>query len=156
MSRNREGLCIALPEVMALCVGLSTFADLLVGKTVVLYNDNKGAEAGGCFLVAHDALLAVALCCQAATVAGKAKSWDHSMLVHQIWTHAILNRMRLWVERVPSHDNISDDPSGECYSLMKAVGATWRKPVLAAVYDAVHPLGSLDTLALHVDKLRAQ
>ena len=64
--------------------------------------------------------------------------------------------MQLWVERVPSHDNISDDPSRECYSLMESVGAIWRKPVLAAVYDAVHPLGSLDTLAIHVEKLRAQ
>ena len=141
---------------MALCVGLSTFADLLVGKTVVLYSDNKGAEASVSFLLLRGALLAFALCNQAATAAGRARSWDHSMLVHQIWTHAILNRMRLWVERVPSHDNISDDPSRECYSLMKAFGATWRKQVLAAVYDAEHPLGSLDTLALHVDKLRAQ
>ena len=55
-----------------------------------------------------------------------------------------------------SHDNISDDPSRECYSLREAVGAVWRKPVLASVYDPVHPLGSLDTLALHVAKLRAQ
>ena len=43
---------------MALCVGLSTFADLLVGKTVVLYSDNKGAEVGVCALSECGALRA--------------------------------------------------------------------------------------------------
>ena len=42
---------------MALCVGFSTFADLLVGKTVTvkLYSDTKGAEVGGCLLSDHGA-----------------------------------------------------------------------------------------------------
>ena len=143
-------------KVMALCIGLSTFADPLVGKTVVLYNDTKVPRlvsvCSRCWLLwGH-----VTLGCQAATETGRAKCWDHSMFVHQIWTHAILNRMQLWVERAPSHDNITDDPSMECYSLMEAVGAICRKPVLAAVYDAVRPLGSLDTLASHVTRLRPQ
>lgn len=46
-------------KVMALCVGLSTFADLLVGKTVVLYSDNKGAEVGVCALSECGALRAL-------------------------------------------------------------------------------------------------
>ena len=47
---------------------------------------------------------------------------------------ALLNRCHLWVERVPTHDNVSDLPSREAYELMMEIGAIWRPPALAKLF----------------------
>ena len=57
----------------------------------MVWTDNQGAEG--------------------ASRSGRAKSWDHCRLVHEIWLHALQNGTHVWIERVPSHDNISDSPS---------------------------------------------
>ena len=90
---------------------MSTFTDLLRGRRVVLYSDNKGAEAS--------------------TRKGTAKSWDHCELIHEIWTHAAVNKIRVWVERVPTDDNISDLPSRFEYDMLKELDAEWRAPGIA-------------------------
>ena len=101
-------------EILAIMVALSTFANELRGRCVVIYTDNKGAEG--------------------ATSRGSAKSFDHNQLIHEIWSHAFQFRMHLWVERVPSKWNIADCPSRFKYNLMEALNAVWRKPVLAELY----------------------
>ena len=75
----------------------------------------------------------------------------HCRLIHEIWqqvgheysveslchlfvSQALQNRTYIWVERVPSHDNISDSPSRCAYGLMKEMGATWKKPVIASLF----------------------
>ena len=78
-------------EILAISVGLSTFQDLLRRRKVVVWTDNQGAEG--------------------ASRSGRAKSWDHCRLVHEIWLHALQNGTHVWIERVPSHDNISYSPS---------------------------------------------
>ena len=78
-------------EILAISMGLSTFQELLKGRKVVVWSDNKGAEG--------------------ATRKGSAKAWDHCRLVHELWLHALQNRTHVWMERVASHDNISDSPS---------------------------------------------
>ena len=85
------GRQITTLEILAISVGLSTFQDLLRRRKVVVWTDNQGAEG--------------------ASRNGSAKSWDHCRLVHEIWLHALQNRTHVWIERVPSHDNISDSPS---------------------------------------------
>ena len=42
--------------------------------------------------------------------------------------------MHIWIERVPSDDNISDLPSRESYGLMTELGAKWRAPVMAHIF----------------------
>ena len=46
----------------------------------------------------------------------------------------------MWIERVPSEDNISDLPSREDYALLLEMDppAVWRAPVVAKLY--VDPL----------------
>jgi len=49
---------------------------------------------------------------------------------------ALLTKMRIWVERVASDDNISDLPSREAYEIMPELGAgaKWRAPVIARMF----------------------
>ena len=101
-------------EVLAIAVGLSTFAHLLQNKKVVVFSDNTGAES--------------------ATQKGRTKSWDHCLLVHEIWTHALCNHSHIWVERVPTKDNLADLPSREQYDLVKKLGAVWLEPKVASLY----------------------
>ena len=100
-------------ETIAIAVGLSTFARELAGRKVIIFSDNTGAEA--------------------ATKKGTAHSWDHCCLIHEIWSFALLHRMGIWIERVPSDDNISDLPSRESHALLKAMGAVWRPPLIAKI-----------------------
>ena len=47
---------------------------------------------------------------------GTAKAWDHTCIVHAIWLQAARLHMELWVDRVPTEENIADLPSREEYS----------------------------------------
>ena len=111
----REDNQIMTLEIIAIAVGLSTFAEELRGRKVVVFSDNTGAEA--------------------ATRNGRAKCWDHCGLIHEIWSHCWANNTHMWIERVCSEDNISDLPSREEYELvMGGLEAEWRPPVVASLY----------------------
>lgn len=114
--RDRQ---ITTLEILAISIGLSTFASELRSRKVVVWSDNTGAEA--------------------ASRKGSAKAWDHCRLVHDIWEQALQNNSHIWVERVPSHDNISDSPSRCAYDLMRRLNASWRKPVVASMYLSCGP-----------------
>ena len=58
------------------------------------------------------------------------RTWDHSAVVHGIWKKAAEINARIWVERVPTKDNIADDPSREDYSLLDKLKAVRVAPVL--------------------------
>ena len=97
--------------MVAISLGLSTFAPRLVGRKVIVHSDNKGAEG--------------------AARKATAQEWDHCCIAHEIWSLALRNKMQLWIQRVASKDNISDCPSREDYNLMKALEAKWVSPVVA-------------------------
>ena len=78
---------------------------------------------------------------------GRTKSWDHCAMVHENWSHALVNRMHLWVERVPSKDNISDSPSRESYKILEDLGAVWKPPLLAKLYTGAECDGFLSSCA---------
>ena len=101
-------------EILAIAVGPSTFSQELAGRTVVVYSDNKGAEGS--------------------VRKGASAAWDHSQLIHEIWTLAWSYKMHLWVERVASEDNISDLPSREEYTLLRDIAAEWISPKVAQVF----------------------
>ena len=109
-------------ELLALVVGLSTFTEELKGRKVVLWSDNSGAES--------------------ASRKGSASAWDQNLLVHSLWTHAFVNKMALWVERVASADNIADLPSRESYALLHEFdGISWYEPKVAQLYLESTPSG---------------
>jgi len=62
-----------------------------------------------------------------ATVKGAAKAFDHNDMIHEIWMHAFIHKIKLWVERVPSKYNISDSPSRFEYQIFEDLDAAWRK-----------------------------
>ena len=105
-------------EILSISIGLSTFQSELRGRKVVVWSDNKGAEC--------------------ASRKGSARAWDHCRLVHDIWLHALQNNTHLWIERVPSHDNIADSPTRGAYQIMEKLRelgqGVWKKPVVASVY----------------------
>ena len=97
-------------EILAILLALCTFRDQLESRKVVLYSDNVGAE--------H------------ATAKGSSKAWDHNRLVHQIWSLALAHRIKLWVERVPSEDNLADCPSRGSTQLLEELGAVFTAPYM--------------------------
>ena len=67
---------------------------------------------------------------QAATRKGSCRADDHNALIHEIWTIALAFGMHLWLDRVPSDENIADLPSREEYSLLRDIGAKWKAPLI--------------------------
>jgi hypothetical protein len=113
--KQREDSQIMGQELLAIALGLSTFVDRLRGRCVRVWCDNKGGE-----------------CCLRA---GAAKSGDHNLLVHAMWLLAAREGFGLWVERVPTKENIADLPSRESYKLLQALGAVWRTPFFAPAFE---------------------
>ena len=112
--RERNDAQIAGLEILAIAVGLSTFADALRGRKVRIFSDNVVAEG--------------------ALRRGAARAFDHNGLIHAAWTLALAERIHIWVDRVPSKLNISDLPSREEYRLLERLGATRVAPKIAPAF----------------------
>jgi hypothetical protein len=97
-------------EILAISLGMATFAAELHGRRVVVWSDNTGAEA--------------------ASRGGSARSWDHAVLIHDIWSLALCNHTAVWIERVATDDNLADLPSRESYKLLRGLHGEWRAPLL--------------------------
>jgi hypothetical protein len=97
-------------EILSIAFGLSTFLAMLRGRNVHVFSDNTSAE--------HN------------TSKGRAKSFDHTMIIHSIWSVALEESLGLYVSRVASKDNIADDPSRERYGLVARMGAKRMPPQL--------------------------
>ena len=105
----REDAQIMALELMAILVALRTFGPQLRGQTVRVWSDNVGAE---CTLRA-----------------GTASCIDHNLLVYAVWLEAIRHGLALWFERVPSDDNIADEPSRNLFVTVENVlGAAYVPP----------------------------
>jgi hypothetical protein len=101
-------LFLPVQELLAIQLAVATFSSELSGRRVVLYGDNVGAE--------HS------------TQRGRAKALDHNQVVHNTWTLAFRHKIHLWIERVPSAENISDSPSRGDHALLYELGAQWCPP----------------------------
>ena len=97
-------------ELLAIALGISTFKEKLAGRMVRIWCDNAGGEN--------------------VLRTGSARSVDHNLTVHGVWLHAARTGYGIWVERVPTKDNIADLPSRESYGLLQAMGARWVEPVM--------------------------
>ena len=92
--------------MLSIALGLSSFQELLVGRRVVVWSDNTGAEA--------------------AAASGTARQFDHGCLAHCLWLRAAQLRIEMYVKRVPTKDNIADLPSRGEFGLLKWMGASQK------------------------------
>ena len=101
-------------EILAIIVGVATFAKQLNNKYVKIWTDNTGGEA--------------------VLRQGAAKAMDHNALVHIFWLLAIEHDFMVEIARVPTDDNIADGPTRpgkdiNC-NILHALGATEDAPRL--------------------------
>ena len=109
--QNTSYSCLALRRrVCYVMAGLSSFEQLLKGQNIVVHSDNTTAE--------HSVRK------------GRARTFDHTAVVHSIWTKVWKLGAGMTVLRVGSKQNLSDDPSRERYGLLDKIGATKIPPVL--------------------------
>ena len=52
------------------------------------------------------------------------RAFDHTCIVHSIWTMLWKMGTGAYVVRVPTKDNLADDPSRERYGLLKRMGVS--------------------------------
>jgi len=106
--RNRNDGQIMSLEILSIAFGISVMEELCSDCNVVVYSDNVGA--------------------QNTTAKGAAKAFDHTCLIHGIWSRALQMRTGLHICRVPSCENIADLPSREEYWLLHRIGAQFIEP----------------------------
>ena len=94
--------------------GVSSFAADLQGRDIVIWSDNTAAEA--------------------ATRRGSTRQFDQNCLVHALWKRFVQLNVGVWVMRVPTKDNIADDPSREDYELLWRIGAARVEAMLEDVF----------------------
>ena len=91
--------------------GVSSFAEELRNRDCVVWSDNSGAEhalrKGVCLLIPP--LVATGVAC--ACMKGATKAFDHNALVHTLWRKFMDLGMDVQIMRVPTNDNIADNPS---------------------------------------------
>ena len=97
-------------ELLAVVIGLATFAPQLQYYAINIWEDNHGGEC------------ALTKAC--------ARESDHNLLVHAVWLMAARCGMALWVQRVASDDNIADEPSRGKNSALAEINAQWVSPEL--------------------------
>jgi hypothetical protein len=101
--------------VAALCAYL-TFPDVLDGRQVHHFIDNRAAIAG--------------------LIGGYSGSEDSNAIIHAFYLLMGSSRARPWFSFVYSEDNISDLPSRGSFELVQRLGSQWRRcrlPSLAAL-----------------------
>ena len=112
--RRRGDNQIMSLELLALALGFSTFAAQLAGRRVRVFSDNVVAEKS--------------------TDRGSAREWDHSAIVHRLWHKAAQLGAHLYIERVPTKDNVSDLPSRQEYRLLERLKAKFVTPQLDKMF----------------------
>ena len=141
----------------ALHTGVSTFQEKLRGRKVVIWSDNSGAEYATRKGTRHPRyLLHRRMCFAFSLLAGATKRFDHCCIVHALWEHFMKLNMNVWVDRVPTKENIADNPSRffkalcfalfacvarfacrESYEILRNLGATRVEGKLAPIYRNV-------------------
>ena len=109
--RSRKNNQIMGLELLAVAWGLSTYSMILRGRRVRVWSDNTGNEAS--------------------LRKGRARAFDRNALVHFLTRKAALDKLHLWVGRVPSELNIEILPAGESYEVLHAL----RAEAIPAVLD---------------------
>ena len=117
-----DGQILSL-ELLSIALGVCSFAQRLEGRNVVIWSDNRGAEV--------------------ATEKGATKNFDQGCVVHALWRRFLELRMGVWVMRVPTDDNIADEPSREHYDTLWRMKAKRVTPVLDETFQSPQAWESL-------------
>ena len=88
-----------------------------------MWSDNTGAEV--------------------ATQKGATKNFDQGCIVHALWRRFLELHMSVWVMRVPTDDNLADEPSREYYDTLWRLKARQVVPLLDASFKAPQTWQSL-------------
>ena len=115
-------------EMLSIALGLSSFSRLLVGRKVIVWSDNTGAES--------------------AAKTGSAKQFDHACLAHCLWLRAAQLGIEMVVKRVPTKDNIADLPSRGEFALLEWMGAERQE---AKLDDMFLDVASWKSLSLRIN-----
>ncbi len=107
---KREDKQIFGLEALAVVLGLESFRELLKGKNVTIYTDNKAVEGD--------------------LTRGSSKQSDHNEMIHLIWRRFVCDKIGAWVERVPTDDNIADGPTREWLEAIVRMGSVKCEAVL--------------------------
>ena len=110
-------------ELLSIALGVCSFAQRLAGRNVVIWSDNTGAEK--------------------ATEKGTTKNFDQGCVVHSLWRRFLELHMGVWVMRVPTDDNIADEPSREYYDTLWRLNARRVPPLLDDVFKSMQAWDSL-------------
>ena len=122
--RRRGDNQIMSLELLSIALGVCSFAQRLAGRNVVIWSDNTGAEI--------------------ATEKGTTKNFDQGCVVHCLWRRFLELHMNVWIMRVPTDDNISDEPSREYYdTLWRLPGAKRVSPLLDDSFKTMQAWESL-------------
>ena len=77
---------------------------------IALYGQTTQEQSTLCEKVAH-VLLTLPIEAAASPLAGATKAFDHNALVHALWKKFLHMGMEVQICRVPTDDNIADNPS---------------------------------------------
>ena len=112
-------------ELIAIALGLCSFSDFLVGTHIRIFSDNSGAES--------------------AARRGTAREFDHCCIAHSLWTKILHLHASVYVDRVPTEENLADLLSREEYDLLRWIGAV---KVPARLDDRFYEPGAWKSLTL--------
>ena len=121
-------------EMAAVAVGLKTFESSLINKRVRIWIDNAG-QFDKKVLISHLLHTYTFAGGEGALFKGAAKQADHHYISHAVWMHAAMHGISLWIERVPSKDNIADEPSRWFFGTMSKLQATWTEPARPLLFN---------------------
>ena len=109
--QKRKDKQITSLEILSIALGISTFSEFIANRRLIVFSDNKGAEHStqkGRFCPHCICTLG---CSRFAYVAGVARQFDQACIIHAMWLRLAVTHTAMWVTRVPTKDNIADDPS---------------------------------------------
>ena len=142
-------------EILSIALGISTFAKEIEGRNLIIWSNNTGAES------ATRKGVAFVVCCSHAyfrmhsvlALAGSTKQFDQNCLIHAMWKRLAVLNVNVWVERVPTKNNIANDPPRhmcwvslvcplrhgclyprEEYRLSRRLHAKWTRPVFDDIF----------------------
>ena len=104
---------IASLELLSIAFGLSTFEEKLRGRNIVVHSENTTAENGvrkgrarynSLHVFVNTARSEMSFCL-------RARTFDHTCIVRIIWSKLWDMGCGMYVVRVPSKENMADDPS---------------------------------------------
>jgi hypothetical protein len=112
-------------ELLAVAVGVCTFADRIANKKVRILSGNTGSES--------------------TLRKGSSREFDYACISHGVWCALAKLSCEAWIDRVPTKENWADLPSRESRELLFGMGGAQCHGVL---WPEFYEPAAWDSLAL--------